>query len=134
MIVIGDVHPSDVFAMVKHYFGSIPEKALPVSKKKTEVPSYGLRQIAVKRPAQLPWVVMGYNVPTLAQLPQQDQWQAYALYVASAVLSEENSGRFAQQLMRQQQLVAEASSWYSPFFSLSIFVGDGSDTCKRSVD
>ena len=113
MIVIGDVKPSEVFKQAQQYFASIPQKTLPTAKHKTEVPSYGLRQVSVKRPAQLPWIVLGYNVPTLAQLSKNDQWQAYALYLAAALLSEDNSGRLAQHLVRQRALAADASAWYS---------------------
>ena len=113
MIVIGDVKPSEVFKQAQQYFASISQKTLPVAKHKTEVSSYGLRQVSVKRPAQLPWIVMGYNVPTLAQLSKNDQWQAYALYLAAALLSEDNSGRLSQHLVRKRSLVTDASAWYS---------------------
>ena len=112
MIVVGDVKPSEVFRLANHYFANIPKKTLPKMKHKTEIPSYGLRQVSVNRSAQLPWIVLGYNVPTLAQLPKEDRWQAYALYLAAMLVSEDNSGRFAQHLIRQKQLVSDASAWY----------------------
>ena len=115
IIVIGDVTAAQVFKTVKHYFGDIPAIELPVRKNKMEVASFGPRQVNLKLPAQLPWLVLGYNVPSLSQLSQQDQWQAYALYLAAEILSQQKSGRIAEQLIRKQRLVSSGSVWYDLF-------------------
>lgn len=113
LIIMGDFNSKSVYQLIQRHFGPIPHKALPVMKARSEIPSLGPREIQVHAPAQLPWLVMGYSVPALSQLPANKQWQAYALYLAAAALSEGDSSRLTKQLVRDQQVAISASAHYA---------------------
>ena len=108
LMIMGDFNSKSVYKLIQRYFGAIPRKSLPLMKARTEIPSLGPRDIQVHAPAQLPWLVMGYSVPALAQLPSNKQWQAYALYLAAAVLSGGDSSRLSKKLVRDQQIATSA--------------------------
>ena len=111
LIVVGDVKPAKVFRLAKRYFSRIPKANLPKLKPRVEVPALGLRQIVVERPAKVPWIIMGFNVPTLVQTGPKS-WQPYALDVLSGILSAGDSSRLERELVRDKQIAAHASASY----------------------
>ncbi len=113
IIVVGDVNPDKVFALAKKYFAAIPATNIPQLKPRTEASSLGVRQVTVNANAKLPWLLMGYNVPSIATAKQA--WQPYALEVLSYILNAGSSSRFARYLVRGQQVAVSAGASYSPF-------------------
>jgi zinc protease len=97
VIVVGKVDPQKVLALAKKYFGPLKPSQIIPPKPRTEVPTLGERVIHVSVPAKLPWLVMGYNVPTL--VTAKPKWEAYALLVAGAILDSGNSSRFPRVLI-----------------------------------
>jgi zinc protease len=133
VVVVGDVKAAHVFNLAKKYFG--PLKAVPTTtlKPRTETPSIGLRTVEVQAPAKLPWLVMGYNVPALKTT--KDQWQAYALSVLAAVLSEGESARLSHDLVRGQRVAVDAGASYEGLYGLhsGLLVLEGTPTARHSV-
>jgi len=115
IIILGDVVPQQVYKQVEKYFGSIPSKQIPVMPSRTEIKSVGTKVVDVNARAELPWAVVGYNVPGIKQLSVDDKWQAYALLVAKVLLSDGDSSRLNKQLVRKQQIAIAASADYSPY-------------------
>ncbi|MDH4150330.1 MAG: insulinase family protein, partial [Betaproteobacteria bacterium] len=76
VVVVGDVEPAEVFALAEKYFGAIPHKVLPSRKPQTEPPQLGVKRLTVKAPAELPYVLMAYQVPRMEK-PAED-WEPYA--------------------------------------------------------
>lgn len=113
VVVVGDVKPVAVKQLAKQYFGPLSPSHIPSLKPQLTPPLLGTRQVDVHRPAQLPWVILAYNVPNLKTAPKP--WQAYALYVAMGVLAGDSSARLPQQLVRGKQLAASADANYTPF-------------------
>lgn len=116
LIIVGDVQPAAVFELAKKYFGPLSSSVLPIVKPRKEIEPLGLRTVIVNGAAKLPWLVMGYNVPALATLPDE-KWKAYALYVAAFLLGGENSdsSRFARDLIRGKEIAVDASAQYEPY-------------------
>jgi len=110
LVVAGDVLPDQVYGLAKQYFGAIKPSVLPVEKPRKEPEQLGERQIVVKRPAELPLLLMGYKVPVLrtADAP----WKAYALEMLANVLDGGDSARLSRDLVRGEQLAAGASAGY----------------------
>ncbi len=113
VVVVGDVVPDEVFELAKRYFGPIPAKNITNVKQTPEITALGKREIVVKTPAKLPWIVMGYNVPTAKTA--KDSWEVYALDVVTGILDGGRSARFEKQLVRDQQIASSISAGYSPF-------------------
>ncbi len=116
LVIVGDVIPSDVFKMAEKYFGNIAPKKLPEIKTFSTVPAYGLREVIIKRPAQVPSLLIGFNVPTVTTA--KEKWEPYALKIAASILSMGDSSRFGKQLIRKQEVAAGASAYYGIYYRL----------------
>ncbi len=110
VVVVGDVDPEEVFQLAKKYFAPIKAEDVKPPKPRQEIEQTGTRSIVVKAPAELPYFIMGYKAPTL--LSAEDDSDAYALAVLSAILDGGNSSRFSKKLIRGNQTAAEAGSRY----------------------
>ena len=119
VVVVGDVKTTDVLKLAKQYFGSLKPHTLPMRKPQTEPAQIGERRVVVKAPGKLPYLVMGYHVPTLvgfelssgAITPEQ-AWEPYALDVLAGVLSGNDSSRLNQKLVRETSLAVDVGAGY----------------------
>jgi zinc protease len=110
LVVAGDVKADEVIALAKKYFGSLPARALPPRKPQDEPAQIGSKRIVVKAPAQLPYLLMAWHVPTLKDW-QQDT-TPYALQILAGVLSGNDSARLQKSLVKTQQIAVNASAGY----------------------
>jgi zinc protease len=111
LVVVGDVKPEEVLSLSKKYFEPIP--AGPVigkAKPREEVDPVGLRRIEVKAPAKVPYLLMGYDVPVVANA--SEEWEPYALDVLAGILDGGASARFARELIRAQEVVSAVGAGY----------------------
>lgn len=110
LVVVGDVVPKEVFTLADKYFGGLQAQDLPARKPQDEPAQMGVKRIVVKAPAELPYVMMTFRVPTLRD-PALDQ-EPYALSMLAAVLSGNESARLNRSLVREQQVASAASASY----------------------
>ncbi len=110
LVVVGDVDPETVFGLARKYFGAIESWPIHDSKPRVEPAQAGPRRIKVKAVAKLPYVLLGYKVPSLTTA-QQD-WEPYALSVLSGVLDGGRSARLSKHLVREMELAASAGAGY----------------------
>ena len=110
VVVVGDVKAAYVYDLAKKYFGQLSAGDIPQLKPRNEVPSLGERKITVNMPARLPWLVMGYNVPSLKTADQQ--WKPYALTMLTGILDAGESARLMKDLVRDQQVAVGAGAQY----------------------
>lgn len=113
LVLVGDVSVDEVKPLVQRYFGDIPRRDIPAAKLPLELPAAGERRTTQYLKAQVPSMLMGFNVPGLATA--ENKRDAYALYLLSALLDGGDSARLARNLERRQELVSGASAWYSLF-------------------
>ncbi len=128
IVVVGDVKAQDVLKLAKQHFGKLKTKKLPARKPQTEPAQIGERRIVVKAPGKLPYLTMGYHVPTLMgaesssksstsstlgkpSTPEQG-WEPYALDVLAGVLSGNDSARLNQKLVRETALAVDVGAGY----------------------
>lgn len=124
VVVVGDVKPEQVYQLALQYFGPLKPGRLPVVKQHGEVPSLGERDVIVKLPAQLPWLIMGYNVPSIKSDPSTND--TYTLAVIAGILSSGDSSWLEKDLVRGQQIAAGANASYDPTSRLpTLFTLDG---------
>jgi len=114
IVVVGDVKTQEVLKLANQYFGNIKPRKLPMRKPQTEPIQIGERRVVVKAPAKLPYLVMGYHVPTLSDNPKTSEqaWEPYALDVLAGVLSGNDSARLNQKLVRETSLAVDVGAGY----------------------
>ena len=117
LVVSGDVNAEEVYQLAKKYFGPLPAgKPLKVTTR-PEVIQHGIKRITVKRPAELPYLLMAYKVPVLKTAldnPEQvPEWQPYALEVLASILGGSGSARFASNLVRGKEVATSISAGYN---------------------
>ncbi|QEY60222.1 insulinase family protein [Pseudomonas sp. C27(2019)] len=113
LVIVGDVQPDEVKTLVERHFAKIPARPIPASKQPLEQAEPGQRSITLYLKAQLPSLMMGFNVPSLAS--SDNSTSVHALRLISALLDGGNSARLPTELERKQELVAGASAWYNAF-------------------
>jgi len=125
LVVVGDVEPDEVIAMARKYYGPIKSSKVEAPQQFHVAKQAATKRITVKAPANLPYIILGFHVPAVADKPEHD-WEPYALELLSAILDGGNAARFADQLIRGQQVATTVSSSYDPFARLAgYFLIDG---------
>ncbi len=116
VLVIGDVKPEEVYVLAKQYFGPAQPRTLPIIKPEKEVEPLGKKEISVALPAKLPWLILGYNVPSL--VTAQPIEEAYALEVLATILNGGDSARLPAKLVRATQIAVSTSANYELYSRL----------------
>jgi len=113
LVVVGDVEPDNVKALAERFFGPIPRREVPPSKRPVELAEPGERKITLHVTGRLPRLFYGFNVPGLATA--DDQRSVHALRVIAALLDGGEAARIPAQLIREEALLISASSSYDAF-------------------
>lgn len=132
LVVVGDVAPDAVLKIADRYFGGLPPSEIPALKPALEPKQRGETRVDVKVPARQPYLMMGYKTPIVGQA--QEDWEPYALYVASSILDGGNSARLSRELVRGSGIAASAGASYSSYARLpGMFLLDGTPTDGHSL-
>lgn len=132
LVVVGDVNATEVFVLAKKYFSELKPSAIASTKPRLDAEQKGERRISVKAPARLPYMVMGYKVPSYKTA--KEDWEPYALEVLAYILSGGSSSRFSKSLVRKQQIAVSADTGYGIFSRLDeMFLIDGTPAKGYSV-
>lgn len=132
LVVVGDVKAEEVFKLARETFGQHPASNAVALKPQDEVEQKGLRRIVVKAPAEVPYLLMGYKVPSLKTA--EDASDAYALEVLAGVLDGGDSARFARELVRDSQVATSAGAGYDLYARLStMMLLDGTPGQGREI-
>ena len=133
LVVVGDVEPMQVFTLAQQYFGGLQSREVKASKPRIEHPQTGTRRVTVKAIAKLPYVMLGYKVPSLATA--ENDWEPYALSVLAGVLDGGSSARLSKRLVREKELVSAAGAGYNMFARYpTLFLLDSTPTEKHSIE
>lgn len=114
VVIVGDVDPTKTFKLCETYFGDIkkgkPAPAIP----KEDVGSIGQRMIKVHTKASVPYVLQGFEVPSIGS-HLSDLSDVYALMVLQAVLDGGYSSRFEKNIVRKSEIAASIGVYYDPY-------------------
>ena len=133
LVVVGDVVSKDVFAMAEKYYGTIPSREIVPSKARLEPVQIGPRRIEVRTVAKLPYMIMGYKVPTLKTIDSYEE--AYALHVLAGILDGGRSSRLSKHLVREQEIAASAGAGYNLYSARNnMFLFDGTPNENKSLE
>jgi len=132
MVVSGDVDAKRVAALAQKYFGAIPARAIVLGKPQNEPEQRGLRRVTVKAPAENPYVILAFKVPTLRNV-EQDQ-DVYALDVLAAVLDGYDNARLNDKLVRTDREANSVGAGYDDIArGPTLFTLEGSPAQGTSV-
>lgn len=132
LVVVGDVKPNHVYQLAQTYFSNLKPITLPKIKPVKDLFPLGEKRLIIHTPAQLPWLVMAYPVPVIKQ--DSNNQDPYVLHVIATLLSGGNSARFAKNLVRDQQIAADANALYNPISRLdSLFLLQATPTAGHNL-
>jgi zinc protease len=106
IVVVGDFDTNNLFAQIERFFGSIPRGPEVPKVGAVEPKHHGERRIVLKRQAELPAILAGYQVPTVKQP------DSYALEVLQGVLSSGKSSRLYRSLVYEKQIALSVGGDY----------------------
>jgi zinc protease len=116
LVVAGDVDPQEVYALAKKHFGKLKPEKIVLPTADEEVEQHGIKRVVIKRPAEVPHMLMAYKIPVLrsalAGAAGLEEWEPYALEVLAGVLDGGNSARFASRLIRGKEIAASVGAGY----------------------
>lgn len=135
LVVVGDVDPEQIFEMAEKHFGAIPGRELAPVPRRQEPVQRGARNVSMRVPARTEYLLIGYKAPAMAQLPEDQRWEGYALSMLTAILDGGNASRFTRRLVRGRKIAARASASYSLYSALdSLLVLEGTPSPGRTRD
>jgi zinc protease len=116
IVVAGDVDVAQVRALADKYYGSIPARAVPPRKPRTEPAQRGIRRVDFKAPAEQAYVSLAFRVPRIDPAANfQDDIDPYALAVLAAVLDGYSGSRLDRALTQGPDRVADSVGAYAGF-------------------
>lgn len=132
LVVVGDVKSRQVYQLAQTYFSNLKPISLPKIKPEKNISPLGKKRLIIRTPAQLPWLVMAYPVRVIkSDINSPDP---YALDLIATLLSGGNSARFAKNLIRNQQIAADANAFYNPVSRLdNLFLLQATPTPGHSL-
>jgi zinc protease len=134
LVVVGDIEPQATFALAEQYFSELNPSEIKPLKKQTEIEQRGVRKMTVKLPAKLPYLILGYKVPSLVSVAAANEWEVYALEVLSSVLDGGNSARLSSRLVRGQQIASGVDAQYNLLSRLpDLFTLEGTPADGKTV-
>jgi len=133
VVVAGDVQPDAVLKLARQYFGPLKPETVVPPKPRLEPPQRGKRNITVRAPAEVPYIVMGYKVPVLKTA--EEDWEPYALEVLASILDGGDSARLTSELVRGSQIATDAGAGYDLYDRQeSLFLLDGTPAATQDIE
>jgi zinc protease len=107
IVVTGDFSTAELLPKIKNAFEKIPRGAEPPRVRAEEPPQRGERRVALKKEAELPFILMYYHAPNLKSP------DSYALDLLSSVLASGRSSRLYHELVYKKRLARSVDADYS---------------------
>ncbi|QFZ83477.1 MULTISPECIES: pitrilysin family protein [Variovorax] len=135
LVVAGDVDVARVRALAEKYYGSIPARAVPERKPRTEPAQRGIRRLEFKAPAEQAYVSLAFRVPQLTNIDDASS-DAWALVVLSAVLDGYAGARLDRALTQGPGRVADSAGAYAGFVGRGpqLFMLDGVPAAGKTAE
>ncbi len=132
VVVVGDVDPKEVLKLARKYYGPLKPSVIAPPKPQLETRQRGRRDIQVRAPARVPYMLMGYHVPVLNTVENHEE--VYALEVLAGILDGGDSARLARHLLRETQLATAVGAGYSLYNRMnSLLLLEELDRVKAQV-
>ena len=134
LVVVGDVDPAQVFDLAEQYFGGIPKREIITTPNPVEPKQSESRRVEIDASAKVPYLLLGYHVPVMSTVDEDEDWVPYALEIAAYVLDGGKSARLSSRLV-QKQIAASVGAGYDPVARNStLFLLDGTPAPEASLE
>ncbi len=134
VVVAGDVEPDTVFGLAEKYFGKVARRDLEPNAEILEPQQDEPRRIQVKLPAKVPYLLIGFHVPSMSA-KKPDDWEPYALDILAYILDGGKSARLPTRLVREQRVATSVGVGYDPVSRLpTLFVIDGNPANGKTTE
>ncbi len=131
LVVVGDVTHEQVFDLARKNFGKIKARALPEKKDRSEPVQKGERRSIVKAPADLPYVALAWQAPTLRSPSDED---THALAILAGILDGYEGARLSRELVQDKKIAVSVGAGYDRISrGPSLFILDGAPTPGHTV-
>lgn len=134
MVVVGDVTPDEIFALAEKYLEPIPSHDPPPPVTTVEPEQLGERRLVVRKPAELPLLMLGYHVQ------KTNNPDFYALNILRSILFQGESSRMYQRLVDKDQIALAVESEVDNAFDPTLMVilaqpkqGIDPQTCEKAI-
>lgn len=134
VVVVGDVDAAEVLRLAEQHFGPLQSSPAAKPLHRPEIEQLGIKRMTIKRPAKLPYLIMGYKVPSLSTVDKESVWEVYALEVLAWILDGDDSSRLTKNLVRGRETATQASAAYDLYSRLEdLFVFSGIPAREHST-
>lgn len=138
VVVAGDVDPDAVHRLARRYFGPLRAQRTQGPGWRPEPPQAGQKRVVVKRPAEVPSLIMAWKTPVLTSTLRAgsgiEAWEPYALEVLAGILDGGSSARFATRLVRGAEVAAGVGVDYQFASRLdNVFTIEGTPAGNRTT-
>lgn len=113
LIVVGDVAPNDVEALVRTHFSGLAQRSLPTVKTPIELSAPGLRRLAQVDENSTPMLYMAFNVPGYGSAVEARD--VNALWLVQSLLVRGKSARLNAGAVRSEGLLQNPRIHYDPY-------------------
>jgi len=110
LVIVGDVDPEEALKLARQHYGPIGARPIPQRKPRVEPAQRGPREAVVRAPAETPYLLMAFKVPSLDRI--DGDIDPFALEMLAAVLSGDDNARFARRLVRGTRVADQAFASY----------------------
>jgi len=133
LVVVGDVAPREVLRLARRHFGPLEPIGAPEPQSESELEPRGETRLDVHAPATLPYLSMGWRLPSLTTVEERED--VYAIDVLLGVLDGGRSARIESRLVRGDRLAAGAGARYSPMARSDVLFSIGATPAQgRDVE
>lgn len=115
LVIVGDVTPERVFALVRRYFEPIPRQDPPPPVTTREPEQLGEKRILVERKAQTPLLQYAYKAPAASDS------RAPAVQLLLTVLSQGDASRLHRLLVEEHKLAVSVDGYWHEGFDPGLF-------------
>jgi zinc protease len=115
LVLVGDVEPAQVFALVEKYYGAIARGPATAPVRTVEPEQTGERRLVVERSGQNPLVEMAWHAISA------DDPRAPALNLLQTILTEGDAARLHRALVEEHKLAVEVGSGWSEGFDPNLY-------------
>lgn len=113
LVIVGDVKSQDVHELAEKFFGPIRSNPIPQRKPNILRKSQVKQEVTIKAFAELPWMVLGFNVPNFGMISNASE--SYALQVLAGILDGGKSARLEKHLIREKRVALEVGASFFPY-------------------
>lgn len=119
LAVAGNVHPDKVFALAQKWFGDIPRRSVPQRILPQETPQNEARLLVVERDVPADMIHINFHIGGRMDV------DFYVNDLLSDILSNGQSSRFVQSLLKEKQLFSDVNAYISGDMDPGVFTVTG---------